>query len=386
MSLPDLLAVPGEGWFGDDHRLLRRTASEFVAREITPFVDAWEEEGSFPRELYREAGEVGLLAVGYPEEAGGVPADLFARIVVWEELARCGAGGIGAGLGSKDIALPPILAAGDDDQLRRFVAPVLAGDRIAALAVTEPDAGSDVAAIRTRAVRQGDVYVVDGTKTFITSGLRADQVTVAVRTGEGRGGLSLLVVEADTPGFTRTGPLPKMGWWSSDTATLHFDAAEVPVANLVGGEGDGFPLLMSNFASERLQLAVAGVTTAEMALVAAWRYAAERHAFGRPLAGFQVIRHDLADLVTDVFAAKELVYRVAARVDAGRGRPEEAAMAKLVATRVAERATYAAVQVHGGAGYLRGSLVERLYRDARILAIGGGTTEIMREIVAKAIL
>ncbi len=387
MTLPDVLAGPGRGRFGPDEELLRDTTRRFVAAEIVPHVDEWEEAGSFPRDLYRRAGEVGILGVGYPEELGGTPVGLFGMIAVWEEVARCGSGGVAAGLGSHHIALPPIIAAGDATQRHRFVPPVLAGDRIAALAVTEPDAGSDVAAIRTRARREGDHYVVDGAKTFITSGCRADQFTVAVRTGgEGHRGLSLLVVDAETEGFSRSGPLRKMGWWASDTAFLSFDGCRVPLDRRIGAENEGFPLIMANFQRERLQLAVAATATAEMAILAAWRYAQDRHAFGRRLLGFQVTRHKLVDVLGELLAAKELVYRVAERLDEGEDQVAEVSLAKIVATRAAEHATYEAVQILGGAGYLRGTVVERCYRDARILAIGGGTTEIMKEIVAKRVL
>ncbi len=382
-----VLAEPETGRFGPEANLIRDTVRRFVADEILPNVDRWEEEGTFPRELYPMAGRIGILGVGYPADVGGTPTGIWGQIATWEEMARCTSGGVAASLGSHHIALPPIVAHGTPDQHRRFVAPVLAGDRIAALAITEPGAGSDVANLTTRAVRDGDDYVIDGTKTFITSGVRADQFTVAVRTGgPGHGGISLLVVEADTDGFSRSGPLPKMGWWPSDTATLYFDQVRVPAANRIGPENAGFRIIMENFQMERLQLAVSGYVTAETAIVEAWRYATDRTVFGRPVAEFQANRHRFVDLVAETAAAKEFTYRAAEAVARGEDRTTEISMAKLLATAAAEHATYAAVQIFGGAGYLRGTVAERLYRDARILAIGGGTTEIMREIVAKRIL
>jgi len=385
--LRETLARPREGRFDGDAELFAATTRRFVEAEILPHVDAWEEEGTFPTSLYRTAGEIGILGVGYPEDVGGTPTGIFGRIATWEELARAGSGGVAASLGSHHIALPPIVHHGTPEQRRRFVPPVLDGRRIAALAITEPDGGSDVAALRTRARRDGDHYVVTGSKTFITSGVRADQLTVAVRTGgPGHRGISLLVVDADTPGFSRSRPMAKMGWWPSDTATLTFDEVRVPVANLIGEENDGFRLIMENFQMERLQLAVSGYVTAELAIVAAWEYAIRRQVFGRRVADFQVMRHRLVDLVTETLAAKEWTYRVAEMMESGRDASVEVSMAKLLTTAAAEHAAYQAVQVLGGAGYMRGSLPERLYRDARILAIGGGTTEIMKEIIAKRIL
>ena len=381
------LRRPERGRFDADAASFRDVTRRFVAREVLPHVDAWEEAASFPIDLYRTAGEIGILGIGYPAELGGTPSNVWGSIAVWEELAGTGSGGVAAGLGSHHIALPPIVRHGTDEQRRRFVPDVLAGRRVAALAVTEPDAGSDVAALGTTAVRDGDHYIVEGSKTFITSGVRADQLTVAVRTGgPGHGGISLLVVDADADGLGRSGPMRKMGWWPSDTATLYFDGVRVPASHLIGEENRGFPIIMENFQTERLQLAVSGYVTAELAIVAGWSYATERDVFGRRVADFQVNRHRLVELGTETLAAKELAYRVAERLDAGEDVITEVSMAKLAATAAAEHAAYAAVQLLGGAGYLRGGLVERLYRDARILAIGGGTTEIMKEIVAKRIL
>jgi len=374
-------------YFGSQHRLVRETVRSFVRDEILPHVDAWEEAGSFPRRLYRRAAELGILGVGYPETCGGVGGDVFTGIAVAEELTGSGSGGLVAGLGSHHIALPPIVRHGSDEQKRRFVAPVLAGERIAALAVTEPDAGSDVAGLRTTAVRDGEAYVVNGSKSFITSGCRADQVTVAVRTGgPGAAGISLLVVEAGTPGYSTSPPMKKMGWWASDTAQLFFDDCRVPVANRIGPENAGFKLLMENFQSERLQMVVIANATARLALDEALRYAAERRAFGRPLADFQVIRHRLADMATEVTISREFAYRVAAKIQAGVDQVMEVSMAKSFAAAVCERVTHAAVQIFGGYGYVREYPVERLFRDGRILSIGGGTSEIMKEIIAKRLL
>lgn len=374
-------------YFTSDHDLVRRVARDWVAAEIIPHVEEWEEAGEFPRELYAKAASIGLLGIGYPEAYGGTPGDLFMKVVAWEEVARSGSGGLAASLGSHDIAIPPIVAFGTPEQRDRLLPPVLSGQRIAALAVTEPSGGSDVAGLRTTAVRNGDDYIVNGSKTFITSGVRADQYTVAVRTGgEGHQGISLLVIDADAPGFTRSGPLAKMGWWASDTAELFFDNCRVPAADLIGEENAGFYAIMDNFQNERLQLSVGANINAELALDACLAYATEREAFGRQLAGFQVTRHKLVDMATRVEISREYTYRVAARMNAGEDQVTEVSMAKLFATEASDFVTNEAVQIFGGYGYMRGYLVERLYRDNRILSIGGGTTEVMKEIIAKRLL
>jgi acyl-CoA dehydrogenase len=371
-------------YFTKSHEMVRKSVREFVKKEVLPCIDEWEEAGEFPREIYTRAADVGILGMGYPEDVGGTPGDIFYKVAVSEELMRSGSGGLAAGLGSHDISLPPIVRHGTPEQKKRFVEPVLEGKRISALAVTEPGGGSDVAALKTEAVRDGDHYVVNGSKTFITSGCRADQVTCAVRTGgDGAHGISFLVIEAGTGGYSVSKKLRKTGWWASDTAELFFDDCRVPAKNLVGEENKGFYLIMENFQSERLSLCVMANMTAQLALEESLRYAKEREAFGKPLAGFQVTRHKLADMATLVEASKAFTYRVAANIDAGIDQIKEVSMAKNFACSVSDRVTYDAVQIFGGYGYMRGTLVERLSRDNRILSIGGGTTEVMKEIISK---
>jgi acyl-CoA dehydrogenase len=378
---------PYQTYFDETHQMIRETVRRFVEREIRPFVEEWEEKGEFPKSLYTKAGDAGILGIGYPEDYGGAGGDLFCKIASSEELMRCGSGGVAAGLGSLDIALPPILSLGTEEQKSRFVPPVLRGERIAALGITEPNAGSDVASIRTRAVKEGDAYRVNGSKTFITSGVRAEQLTCAVRTGgEGYGGISLLVIESSRPGYSVSQRLKKMGWWASDTAQIYFDDCKVPAENLLGDEGKGFYGIMENFQAERLALCVMANMTALMALDESIRYAKEREAFGRPLAGFQVTRHKLADMATLVEASREFTYRIAAKMASGSCQIKEISMAKNFACMVSDRVTHDAVQIHGGCGYMREYLVERLYRDNRILSIGGGTQEIMKEIISKHLL
>ena len=376
--------MPELSYFDDTHRMVRDTVRSFVQREILPYVNDWEEAGEFPRELYKKAADAGILGIGAPEKWGGSGEDVFMKVAACEEMVRCTSGGVGASLGSLDIGLPPVWKWGSEALQEKVVPPVLAGDKIAALAVTEPGGGSDVANLRTRAVRDGDHYVVNGSKTFITSGVRADYYTVAVRTGDpGFGGISLLLMEKDTPGFTVGRKLKKMGWWASDTAELFFEDCRVPAENLIGAENGGFFCIMSNFQMERLILAVTANMTAQVALDEAMAYAREREAFGRPIAGFQVTRHKLAEMATQVAVSREFTYRVAARLANGEDCVLDVSMAKNQATQCADRVTWDAVQIFGGAGYMRGTVVERLFRDNRILSIGGGTYEIMNEVIAK---
>ncbi len=375
-----------ETYFEESHNILRESMRRFVQKEIVPFVDEWEDKELFPRELYKKMAEAGFLGLGFPEELGGTPVDIFHIIVYSEELLRGGSVGLSAGLGSLGIALPPVLSLGTEEQKKKFIPPVLAGDKIAALAITEPDAGSDVAGIRTRAVRDGDHYIVNGAKIFITSGCRADFLTTAVRTGgEGSSGISLLVIETSTPGFSVAGKIRKMGWDASDTGELVFEDCRVPAENLLGQEGMGFYGIMENFQRERLSMAVMAHQVAQMAYEESLKFARERHVFGKPITGFQVTRHKLVDMATRITIAREFNYRVAARMMAGEDVSTEVSMAKNFACEVCDKVVYDAVQLHGGYGYAREYLVERLYRDARILSIGGGTTEIMKEIISKTL-
>lgn len=372
-------------YFDESHQLIRDSVRRFVEREVLPYIDEWEEAEEFPRELYLKAGAAGILGIGYPEAYGGsCEGDLFAKVAASEELMRCGSGGLVAGLGSLDIGLPPVVKWARPEVRERVVPAVLRGEKIMALAVTEPSGGSDVANLKTRAVRDGDHYRVSGSKTFITSGVRADYYTVAVRTGgEGFAGISLLLVEKGTAGFSVGRKLKKMGWWASDTAELFFDDCRVPAENLIGVENAGFACIMANFQSERLALAVMANMTAQLALEESLRWAREREAFGKPIGKFQVLRHRLAEMATQLEASREFTYRQAAKMAAGKSVIKEISMAKNFATDVADRLTYDAVQVLGGMGYMRESLVERLYRDNRILSIGGGSREIMNEIIGK---
>ena len=371
-------------YFGETQNIVRLNTKKFVDKEILPYIDEWEESGTFPRDLYQKAGSAGLLGIGHPEEFGGTGDDIFCRIAASEELMRSTSGGLVASLGSLDIGLPPVWKWGSQELKERVVPEVISGNKISALAITEPGGGSDVANIKTRAVKEGDHYRVNGSKTFITSGVRADYYTVAVRTGgDGYGGISLLLIEKDTPGFSVGKNLKKTGWWASDTAELFFQDCLVPAANLIGVENTGFYAIMSNFEMERLSLCVMANMTAQIAFEESLRYVQERKAFGRTISKFQVNRHKLAEMATQVEASKEFTYRLAAKMSAGHSVVKEISMAKNFATNVSDRVTYDAVQLFGGMGFMRETVVERLARDNRILSIGGGTYEIMNEVIAK---
>ena len=371
--------------FNETHAMVRASVQKFVKQHILPHINDWEEANEFPRELYTLAGAAGILGIGFPDNWGGSGEnDILMKVAASEELMRSTSGGLVASLGSLDIALPPIVNWGSDELKQKVIPQVLSGHKIAALAITEPSGGSDVANLKTRAIREGDVYRINGSKTFITSGLRADYFTVAVRTGgEGHSGISLMLVEKGTPGFSTGARLRKMGWWASDTAELFFDNCLVPANHLIGVENTGFFAIMSNFLKERLALSVMAYMTAQLAFEEALRYVKQREAFGRPIEKFQVIRHMLVDMATQVEVAREYTYHAALLMQAGKNPIKEVSMAKNFATQAADEVTDRAVQIFGGMGYMRESRVERYYRDARILSIGGGTTEIMKEIIAK---
>ena len=369
--------------YTEDHDALRDTIRRFVDREIIPHVDAWERAEMLPRALYRKAGEVGLLGLGFPEEYGGTPGDQFAQLVVTEELCRGGAGGVVAGLMSHAIGAPPVAALGSAQLKQTVLPPVIAGEKIAALAISEPGGGSDVANLQTTARRDGDHWVVNGSKTFITSGMQADFITTAVRTGgEGMGGISLLVIPGDAPGLDRT-PLQKMGWCSSDTATLYFEDCRVPVGNLIGTENQGFAGIMGNFNGERLNIAAMAVGFAQVCYEEAVAYARERQTFGRPLIKRQVIRHKLVDMAQDIGATRAYLEAIAWRVQQGQWPIAEVCMLKNQATQCMEHCAKEAVQILGGAGYIRGAVVERIYRETKVLAIGGGAEEIMKDLASR---
>jgi acyl-CoA dehydrogenase len=364
---------------------IRELGSEFVRREVAPHLQEWEDAGSIPRELHLAAGKQGLLGVAFPEAVGGGGGTLMDSVDLQEAMFEAGASsGLMAALFTAGIALPHIVHSGGTDLVDRFVQPTLAGETIGSLAVTEPGGGSDVAGIRTTAVRDGEHYVVNGAKTFITSGVRADFVTTAVRTGgPGHGGISLVVVEAGTPGFRVDRSLRKMGWHCSDTAELSYVDVRVPAANLVGRENTGFAQIAQQFVVERIALAVHayGIAARSLALTAA--YCRERETFGKPLVANQVVRHQLVEMRRHVEVARTYTRAVAERHVDGDDVIAEACLAKQTACDAATYVCDKAVQLHGGTGYMHGTEVERHYRDARILPIGGGATEVLTDLAAR---
>ncbi|WP_243453859.1 acyl-CoA dehydrogenase family protein [Sandaracinobacteroides saxicola] len=397
-SLPRI--IPGEAFFlqtafdrwrarspfyDESHEAVAQSVRRFVEREIAPHIDRWEADGELPRELHVKAAAAGILGLGYPEEWGGHAQgfDIFHNFTQSEELARPGAGGLTASLMTHGIGLPPILAMGSDELKRRVAPAVLAGEKIISLCITEPSGGSDVAALKTRAEKRGNHWVVNGSKMFITSGMRADWLTVAVRTGgPGMGGISLFLIEADRPGVSRT-RLDKMGWRCSDTAAIHFDDVELPPENMIGPENAGFLGIMRNFNSERLGMAMGCCAMARVCLEEAVLWAQQRETFGKPLVKHQSIRIKLADMARQIDATQAWTDQLAWQHREGRGQPADYAMLKVQATRMLEAVARDAAQVLGGASYITGSKVERIYREVRVNAIGGGSEEIMLDLAGR---
>ncbi len=373
--------------FTDEHEQLRETIGRWVSTEIVPHVDEWEAAREFPRDLYRRAGELGFLGLKYPTELGGQGGDYIHDAVWAEELAAAGAsGGVGAGLGAHTgIATPPIFKFGTPDQHERFLRPAIAGERIGALGITEPGAGSDVASIRTFARKVDGGYVVNGSKTFITNGVRADFLVCAVKTTEdgGHQGISFLILERDMPGYEVVTKLEKMGWHSSDTGELSFTDVEVPDANLLGEENRGFYLIMENFAWERLLMSLGAVGGMRRLLATAIEYAGEREAFGRPIGKFQAIRHKIAEIGVKAEVGRALTYHALRRYVDGEDVIADVTKAKLFTQRACVEVADEVVQILGGYGYMREYGVERALRDARLGPIGGGTDEVMKEILGR---
>jgi acyl-CoA dehydrogenase len=386
MSLAEPFAPtggPSSPFYSSEHEAFRDMVRRFVDREIAPFVDEWDEAGGFPRELYKKASAAGLMQLGFPEAYGGVPTDPFFGIIKSEEMARHGSGGVNASLNSHTIGAPTIAALGPEWMKRKLLPEILAGDKISALAITEPSGGSDVANHKTTARREGDHYVVHGSKMFITSGVRADYFTVAVRTGgPGAGGVSLLMIEREREGFSRV-PLRKMGWWASDTAQLFFDNVRVPVDNLIGVENKGFIGIMLNFNQERLGMSAGAYGYVKLCLTEAIAYARERHTFGKPLIANQVVRHRLVDMAMRINAVKSTLELLTWRVSQGEKPVAEICMLKNLATGALEFCANEAMKIFGGAGYLRGAKVERVYRETKVMSIGGGSVEIMKDLAAR---
>ncbi|HET8541681.1 MAG TPA: acyl-CoA dehydrogenase family protein [Anaeromyxobacter sp.] len=371
--------------FGEDHRAFRRTVREFCERELAPHAREWDAAAEFPKALFRRFAELGLFGIRHDPSWGGSGLDYWYVVAYAEELVRCRNAGLAmAMLVHGEMAIPVIGDVGSDEQKREFLAPAIRGERIAALAISEPDAGSDVAAIRTTARRDGDDLVVNGSKMWITNGARADFLTMAVRTGgEGYGGISLLLFPTDTKGFQVSRKLEKVGNPASDTAVLYFDDCRVPARYLLGEENAGFGYVIANFQGERLVAAVQAVAAMQQMVEDAIRYGEERRVFGRPVARFQAWRHKLAEHLTAIEAARWLTYRACDLFDRKQVAVKEISMAKLFACDLAQDVAYDCMQLHGGMGYVLETDIARAWRDVRAMTIAGGTSEIMKEIVAR---
>ena len=372
-----------------DTQLMLEQVRRFAQTEVTPHLEAWEAAGEFPRAMYQRWAELGWLAMGYPEELGGIPAPWTLRNAFGVAIARYTAsGGLLASLGSNSIGLPPIIHYGSAALKQTIVPPVLAGQKIAALGITEPGGGSDVANLRTTARREGDHYIISGEKTFITSGMRFDWISLAVRTdadNKGAGGISMIAVPGDAPGLSRT-KLHKMGWHCSDTASLHFDNVRVPVANLLGEENKGFKIIMTNFNGERLGMSATAIGMAEACYDEALAWARERKTFGQPLTSHQVLRHTLVDMRMRIEASRAWLDKLSVQADAGQTGPgwvAEVCMLKNQSTQTMQFCADQGVQILGGMGYMRGSACERIYREVKVMTIGGGAQEIMKELAAR---
>ncbi|HBV97216.1 MAG: acyl-CoA dehydrogenase [Peptococcaceae bacterium BICA1-7] len=374
--------------FTEDHHAARRAIRKFVDAEIAPHVEEWERQEYFPDWVFPRMGDLGFLSLRYPEEYGGAGGDYFMGLVLGEEMARCGAGGLPMAVAVQtDMATPPIMQFGTEEQKKKYLIPALRGRKVASLGITEPNAGSDVASIETRAVRDGDHWVINGRKIFITNGLRADFITLVAKTDPGLGynGVSLFLVDRGTPGFTVTRKLKKLGMRSSDTAELLFEDCRVPGENLLGVENRGFHQIMWELQGERLIGAAGAVAAAQKTFEEALLYARARMQFGKPLVRFQVIAHRLAGMATELEAARALVYSTARKFAAGEYPVKEISMAKLVGGQVSHRISDAALQIYGGYGYMMEYGVQRAWRDSRLNRIGGGTDEIMKEVIAKTL-
>lgn len=370
-----------------EHEQFRKTVRDFCQKELAPHTEEWEAAGIFPRELFKRFAELGFFGIHYPEELGGSGLDWWFTAAYIEELAHSRNAGLNMSMMvQSEMATPIIGEIGTDEQKAEFLAPALAGDKIAALGVSEPDAGSDVANIRTTAKRDGDDYVINGAKTYITNGTRADFITLAVRTGdEGFGGISLVLLPTDIKGYEVSKSLKKLGNWSSDTGLIYFDNCRIPVRYRLGEENHGFYHIMTNFQGERLVAALAATGGMKLMWEDAVAYGKERQAFGRPIVKFQVWRHKLVDLLTQIEAGRQLTYMATEKFNRGENAVAEISMAKLYTADLAQRVAYDCMQLYGGAGYMAEYDISRAFRDVRLLSIGGGTSEVMKEIISKMV-
>jgi len=375
-------------YFSEEHELFRQGLRQFYAKEVIPYIDEWEKAGEIPKSIWKKMGAMGYLGLNHPEKYGGSDVDFFYTVVFQEETIRVNSGGFGAAVGvTPYMAGAHILASGSDYLKEKYLPGSISGDLLGALAISEPNAGSDVANIRTTAKREGDHYIINGSKTFITNGVLSDYIVAAVKTNPeaGAAGISLIVIDRDMPGVSAT-KLNKLGWHASDTGEIAFSEVRVPVENLIGGESRGFYYIMGRFQLERLVMAIGGTASAEFALEYALSYMAERQAFGKKINQFQALRHRIADLASEITRAKYFNYYLAQMHQDGKPVVKECSMAKLLGTELADQVMYKCLQFFGGYGFIEDYKIARMFRDSRIGTIGGGSSEIMREIIAKMVI
>ncbi|AUC80820.1 acyl-CoA dehydrogenase family protein [Lacinutrix sp. Bg11-31] len=375
-------------YFTEEHNLFRESLSDFLQKEVVPHIDKWEKTGHIERFIWEKFGEMGFFGIAYPEAYGGMDLDLFYTVIFLEELQKVNSGGFAAAMWAHAyLAMTHVNAEGSEEVKQKYLTKSITGEMIGAMAVTEPFGGSDVAGMRTTAVKKGDTYVLNGSKTFITNGVYSDYIVVAAKTSPelGNKGISMFIVDRDTKGVSAT-KLDKLGWRASDTGEIAFDNVTIPASHLMGEEGKGFPYIMQHFAFERLIMGINSHARAEFALEYAVKYMGERQAFGKTIDKFQALRHTMADCYADMEVCKEFNYTVAARLDKDEYVVKEATISKLRSTKMADDVIYQCLQMLGGYGYMEEYPMARLLRDSRLGPIGGGTSEILREIIAKMVI
>ena len=375
-------------YFTEEHELFRQSLKEFLKKEVVPHIEKWEKSGDIDRFIWKKFGEMGYFGIAYPEEYGGMDLDLFYTVILLEELQKINSGGFAAAIWAHVyLAMTHLNKEGDHRIKETYLTPSISGDKIGCLAITEPFGGSDVAGMRTTAVKDGDEYVINGSKTFITNGVYSDYLVVAAKTSPelGNKGISIFVIDRDTPGVSAT-KLDKLGWRASDTGEIAFDNVRIPAENLMGDENQGFGYIMQHFALERLIMGINAHARAEFAIDYVIQYMAEREAFGKTINKFQALRHSVAEMASEMEMCKEFNYSIAKRLDQGQYVVKEASMSKLLSTKMADKVAYDCLQLLGGYGYMEEYPLARLFRDSRLGPIGGGTSEILKEIIAKMII
>lgn len=384
----DLIEIMNSRYFTEEHELFRKSFQEFLQKEVVPHIEKWEKTGTIERFIWKKFGEMGYFGLNYPEKYGGLGLDLFYTVIFLEELQKINSGGFAAAMWAHAyLAMTHVAKEGDEAIKEKYLTASIEGEKIGCLCITEPFGGSDVAGMKTTAVRKGDTYVLNGSKTFITNGVYSDYLIVAAKTNPElhNKGMSIFIVDRDTPGISAT-KLDKLGWRASDTAEIAFDNVEIPANHLMGEEGKGFPYIMQHFALERLIMGINAHARAQFALDYALEYMGEREAFGQTIDKFQALRHTVADLASEIEMNREFNYSVAERLDKGEYVVKEASMSKLLSTKLADKVIYQCLQFLGGYGYMEDYPLARLSRDSRLGPIGGGTSEILREIIAKMVI